>query len=152
MNEWHPNPNVNKQDRDLTGPYWAEVERRRFHQMPMEDADLAWYWRVCRLGLGAGPGHTIVASGAAPSEPTAKQAVSDWLAAHPIDDALKLWNVAVPVVASLRAHDGPEAYKRLTGALKAAGFDIYDDHPYEPFESEDGPQESDPPLPAGWPW
>jgi hypothetical protein len=144
--------------RELPGPYWAEVRRQRFHQMPNDGADPgAWSWAVRRPGAaGHGcTGHTTVKAGTAASDRAAKQAVEDWLAAHPLDADRTLWNVVAPVVAVLGAPTGAEAYGRLTRALTAAGFDVYEPDTDEirltPFESEDGTEESDPP-PAGWPY
>jgi hypothetical protein len=67
----------------------------------------------------------------------------------------RTWNVIAPVIAVLSAPSSDEALSRLTRALKAAGFDVYDDpaaaDSFPPFEAEDGTEESDPP-PNGWPW
>ena len=152
---WHPSPGTGRQDRDLFGPYWAEVSRRRHHSMPMEDADpAAWSWAILRIN---GDERAKVAAGTAPDEQAAKQAVNDWLTEHgPLDADWRMWNVIAPVVAVLSAPSSAEALDRLTRALKAAGFEVYDDPAaapvsLAPFEAEDGTEESDPP-PAGWPW
>lgn len=152
--QWYGASN-DRQDRDLFGPYWAEVTRRRHHSMPMEDADPgAWSWAIMRLDHDA---RVTVAAGPAPDAPSAKRAVDDWLADHgPLDADWQLWNVLVPVVAVINAPSGPAAYDRLARALKAARFDVYDDPGMEsvslaPLEAEDGTEESDPP-PGGWPY
>ena len=120
--------------------------------MPPPSSDpAAWSWAIRKLR--GGPAASI-ATGTAPDAAAAKQAVDDWLAGHgPLQQTL--WNVVVPVIALLRGDDGEEANDRLTRALKAAGFDVYD--PYAefagvvPVECDDQSlDESDPP-PAGWP-
>ena len=72
--------------RDLPGPYWAEVRRCRFHQMPQDDPG-TWSWAIRRLGAAGhrGTGHTTIKAGTAVDDHAAKQAVEDWLAAHPLD-------------------------------------------------------------------
>jgi len=68
----------------------------------------------------------------------------------------RTWNVIAPVIAVLGAPSSAEALSRVTRALKAAGFEVYDDPAADsvslaPFEAEAGTEESDPP-PNGWPW
>jgi hypothetical protein len=49
-----------------------------------------------------------------------------------------VWNVAAYVVDLVEAWDESEAIGKLTTALKAAGFDIYEGDPPNAFESEPG--------------
>jgi hypothetical protein len=155
---WHPSAGP-RQDRDLFGPYWAEVWPRRLHSMPMEGADPgAWGWGIYRFASRTADKRVTVAEGFAPGPAEAKQAVGDYLAARPaLGSDWVLWNAVVPVVALLRAPDGASARDRLAQALRAAGFDVYDDPGadvvnVQPIQAEDqAGGESDPP-PDGWPW
>ena len=107
---------------------------------PPRSCRASWHWSYHDQGRGAADDHA------------AKQAVEDWLAAHPLDSGRKLWNVAVPVIAILGAPTSAEAQSRLAMALTAAGFDVYEPGTdmirLTPFESEDGTEESDPPPPG----
>lgn len=146
---WHPGPLHIGYDRDLFGPFWAQITEP-------STALRGWAWAVRRLD-GSRPvtvahGETSVIG----ASRAARQAVDGWVAANqPLAEAwTTVWNVAVPVVACLRAPTGAEAYDRLAKALTAAGFDVYEAPGEEltsPFRAEDGTEESDPP-PAGWPW